>query len=124
MNASKHLHHIADDHQRGALVRIAVDKGMQQARGDFFYALLVEGLDDESLTMMAREAWDAISRYVEFDYPQFAQTLYLHGFRLGYRTHLRNLAAGKHESAHNLVAILEAEMGLSSTSAMQRAQDG
>jgi hypothetical protein len=114
MNAGKHLHHIADDHQRGALVRIAIDKGMEQACGDFFYALLVEGLGDLGLSMVAGEAWDVYSRHVEFDYPRFAQTLFLRGFRLGYRTHLRNLADGKHQSAHELVAVLEADMGLSS----------
>jgi hypothetical protein len=115
MNADKYLHHIADDYQRGVLVRRAVDRGMEQARGDFLYAMVEEGLDDEGLALVAREAWDAFSRYVEFDYSHFAQTLFLRGFRSGYRTHLRNLAAGRHESAHDLVAAIEAEMGLSST---------
>jgi hypothetical protein len=114
MSAVKHLHHIADNHQRGALMGRAIDKGMEQARGDFFYALLVEGLDDQGLSMVAGEAWKAYSRHVEFDYPRFAQTLFLRGFKLGYRTHLRNVADGRHESAHELVAVLEADMGLSS----------
>jgi hypothetical protein len=115
MNVGKRLHHIADDHQRGALVRIAIDKGMEQARGDFMYAMLADGLDDESLMVVACDAWDAFSRHVEFDYPRYAWTLYLRGFQSGYRTHLLNLAAGRHESAHDLVATIEAELGLSST---------
>src|SRR5215469_8144296 len=114
MNVRKRLHHIADDHQRGALVRIAVDKGMEQARGDFMYAMLAEGLEDEGPTLVAREAWEAFSRHVEFDYSQYARTLFLRGFQVGYRTHLLNLAAGGHESAHDLAAAIEAELGLTS----------
>jgi hypothetical protein len=114
MNAGKHLHHIADDHQRGVLVRIAVDKGVEQARGDFFHALLVEGLDDETLMLFAGEAWDSFSRLVEFDYPQFAQTLFLQAYRSAYHAHLLQLASGKHANTHDLVAAIEAEIGLTS----------
>ena len=58
MHVDKRLHHIADDYQRGALVRIAVDKGMEQARGDFVYATLVEGLDDADLQLVqVRKRW-------------------------------------------------------------------
>lgn len=111
----KLLHSIADNRQRAALLRAAISKGQEQARGDFFYALLTEGLDDESLTLFAREACDAYFRQIEFDYPQFAQSLFLRAYRLAYHARLRDLADGQHQSADELLAAVEAEAGLSST---------
>jgi hypothetical protein len=114
MNAGRHVHHIADDCQRGALVHMAVHKGMEQARSDFMYGLAVDDSDAGYVTLMAHEAWEAFSRPVEFDYPQYARTLFLRAFQSGYQTHLKNMAAGKHESAQELVAVIETQLGLSS----------
>jgi hypothetical protein len=111
----KRFHSIADDHQRAALLRSAISKGQEQARGDFIYALLTDGLDDESLTLFAREAYDTRFHQIEFDYPQFAQSLFLGAYRLAYRARLRDLANGQHHSADELVALVEAEAGLIST---------
>jgi len=109
----QHTHSIASDPQRAALVRAAAAKGVEQARGDFSFALLSEGLDDESVTLCAREAWEALARHMVFDYPQFAQKLYLHAYRQAYRRHLQVLVGGgRHLSMHELVAEIEAEIGL------------
>jgi hypothetical protein len=115
VNAGRHLHHIADDRQRDALMHYAVHKGIEQARGDFMFGMAVDDSEAEHLTLMAHDAWETFCRHVEFDYPQYARTLFLHGFRSGYRTHLLNLAASRHASAHELVAAVETQMGLSSS---------
>jgi hypothetical protein len=115
MSAGRHLHQIADDHQRGALVKMAVHTAMEQARSDFMFGLAVDDSDSGYVTLMAHEAWEAFSSHVEFDYPQYARTLFLHGYQSGYRTHLANVAAGRYESAQDLVAAIEMQLGLSSS---------
>lgn len=112
MNTAKYHHSIASDAQRSALVRVAVSKGMEQARGDFFHALLVEGLDDESLALFARDEWERLSLHIQFDYPQFAQALFLRAYQSAYRAHLVHLANGTHESPHDLTRAVETEIGL------------
>jgi len=114
MHDGKPLHHIADDHQRAALIRLAVHKAVDQARGDFFHVLLVEGLDDDSLTLFAREEWDSFARHVTFDYPRYAQTLFFRAYRSAYRAHLSRLANGETASTSELVAAIEEEIGLGS----------
>lgn len=112
MTGQQHTHSIADDHHRSALIRAAVQKGVEQARGDFYYALLTEGLDDESVALFAREAWEALARHMTFDYPQFAQKLYIQAYQSAYRAHLHALASGQHRTTAELVADIEAEIGL------------
>jgi hypothetical protein len=112
MHDGKPLHHIADDRQRAALIRLAVHKGVDQARGDFFHVLLMEGLDDGSLALFAREEWDVFTRHVAFDYPRYAQTLFLQAYRSAYRAHLSGLAHGRPASTSELVAAIEEEIGL------------
>ena len=114
MNAARYQHSIASDFQRRALVRFAVAKGMEQARGDFFHALLVEGLDDESLSFFARAEWEAFSQRIQFDYPHFALALFLRAYQSAYRAHLLHLANGTHESPYDLIKAIEAETGLTS----------
>ncbi len=116
MSTSKHLFHsVADDRQRVALIRTAISKGQEQARGDFFYALLPEGLDDDSLMLFAREACDGHLRLIDYDYPQFAQTLFLRAYRAAYRVRVLDLANGQYHNPDELVAVVEAEVGLAST---------
>lgn len=105
-------HHIADDYQRGLLVQHAVRKGIEQARGDFFFALLADGLDDEGVALCAREAWNAYHRQVTLDYPQFAETLYLHAYRAAYRRHLEDVTSGRHTDAPALARTIEIALGL------------
>jgi hypothetical protein len=40
------LQHIATGYQHAALIRLAVHKGVAQARGDYFHTLMVVGPDD------------------------------------------------------------------------------
>lgn len=112
MSAHRTYHHVADDHQRGLLVQHAIRKGLEQARGDFFYALLADGLDDESLGLFARDAWAAYHRQVTFDYPQFAETLFLHADRTAYRRHLLEVASGRHTDPLALARTIEIALGL------------
>jgi hypothetical protein len=114
MNARVSFHSVASDHQRGALVRMAASKGLQQAHGDFFHALFTEGVDDASLSYWADDAWETYARHIEFDYPRFAQALFLQAYRLAYRAHLLDLATGRHQSMTEIVAAIEAEIGLTS----------
>lgn len=112
MSEYRTYHHVADDHQRGRLVQHAIRKGIDQARGDFFYALLTDGLDDESLGLLARDAWAAYHRQVTFDYPQFAETLYLHAYSTAYRGHLEVVASGRHTDPVALARTIEIALGL------------
>lgn len=105
-------HHVADDQHRGQMVAHALRKGIEQARGDFFYAMLTEGLDDEGLSLCAHEAWNAYHRQVTFDYPQFAETLFLRAYRDAYRRHLHDVARGKHTDTLALARAVEIAFGL------------
>jgi hypothetical protein len=112
MHPTPRLRSVADDHQRRDLIRWAIAKGREQARGDFLYGLAMDGLDDESIALFAEEAWRLYGRQVEFDYPRFAHSLCLRGYRAAYRTCVRDLADGKHHSTEELVTAVEAEAGL------------
>ncbi len=105
-------HHVADDQHRAQLVAHAIRKGIEQARGDFFYAMLADGLDDEGLSLCAHEAWNAYRRQVTFDYPQFAETLFLHAYKSAYRRHLRDVAHGVHTDAQELARAVEIAFGM------------
>lgn len=108
-------HHIADDHSRALLMQYAIRKGMEQARGDFYYGLLADGLDDAGLTLCAREVWSAYHRRVTFDYPQFAEMLFLHAYRTAYRQHLQDVASGRHTDPAVLARSVEVALGLLDT---------
>src|SRR5262245_2632187 len=110
MHMRRYFHSIADDHKRGALLWAAVNAAREQARGDFFHALLIEGVDDESLTCLANDAWATYARHIEFDYPQFAQGLFLRAYQSAYRAYLLEGVSGQHRSASGLVAAIEAEI--------------
>lgn len=112
MNYRPRLHSIANDHQRAALVRAAAMKGVEQARGDFYYGMLMEGQDEESIAIFADEAWDMFSRHTEFDYPQFARKLYVQAYRSAYSKHVQALASGHSLTTAELFAAVEAEIGL------------
>jgi hypothetical protein len=112
MSTHSIYHHIADDHSRGLLVQHAIRRGIEQARGDFYHALLVDGLDDEGLNLVADEAWNVYHRQVEFDYPQYAETLYVYAFRVAYRRHLENVAQGEPTDPVALARAIEVDLGL------------
>lgn len=112
MGVHRTYHHVADDHHRSLLVLHAVRKGIEQARGDFFYALLADGLDDESLGIFARDAWNAYHQRVTFDYPQFAETLFLHAYQTAYRRHLEEVTHGRSTDPVALALTIEIALGL------------
>lgn len=112
MHVYRAYHHIADDSHRGRLVQHAIRKGMEQARGDFYYALLADGLDDEGLTLCAGEAWSVYHRQIMFDYPQFAETLFLHAYRTAYRRHLQDVASGRYTDPVALARAIDLDFGL------------
>lgn len=114
MNRHLHTHSIANDQHRAALVRMAVQKGVERARGDFHFALMSEGLDDETIALFAHDAWEALAQRMVFDYPQFAQKLYMQAYRSAYRAHLNALANGDYHTTAELVAAIETEIGLTS----------
>lgn len=104
--------HIADDYHRNLLVQHAIRKGIEQARGDFFYALLADGLDDAGVDLCAREAWNAYQRQVTFDYPHFAETLFVHAYRAAYRRHVEDVARGQQTDPLALARSIEVGFGL------------
>lgn len=112
MHVYRAYHHIADDSHRGRLMQHAIRKGIEQARGDFFYALLTDGLDNEGVALCAREAWNAYHRQIMFDYPHFAEKLFLHAYRAAYRRHLQDVASGRHTDPVAMARAIDLDFGL------------
>lgn len=108
----RHLHFIADDAQRRAMIQTAVRKAIELARDSFFHGLMIDAMDDEDLALFAGEAWKAYTSAIEFDYPSYAETLFLGGYRMAYRVYQRDLPHGIHPSAVTLADQFEAEIGL------------
>lgn len=108
----RHLHFIADDFQRKAMIQTAVRKAMELARDSFFHGLMIDALADDELSLFAGEAWKAYDRLIEFDYPTYAETLFLQAYRTAYRVYQRDLPNGVHPSAVTLADEFEAEIGL------------
>ncbi len=106
------MFHIADDVQRNALIRSAMQKAVDLAREGFYHALMVEGLDDETLALFAQEGWERFNALLEFDYPQYARTLYISAYLAAYRATVDELPHGRHPNTADLAAAFEAELGL------------
>jgi hypothetical protein len=111
----KHLYFIADDHQRRAMIQAAMAKAIELARDSFFHGLMIDALDDSDLQVFAGEAWKAYDRIIEFDYPTYAQALFLQAYRMSYRVYQRDLPHGIQPSAASLAESFEADIGLAST---------
>ena len=110
----RHLHFIADDFQRRAMIQTAVRKAIELARDSFFHGLMIDAMDDEEVGFFAAEAWTAYSRLIEFDYPTYAETLFRQAYRMAYRVYQRDLPNGVHPSAVTLTEEFETEIGLQS----------
>ncbi len=108
----RHLHFIADDYQRKAMIQTAMRKAIELARDSFFHGLMIDALGDEDLAFFAGEAWKAYTRTIEFDYPTYAETLFLQAYINAYRVYQRELPKGVHPSAVTLAEEFEAELGL------------
>jgi CRISPR/Cas system-associated endoribonuclease Cas2 len=108
----KHLHFIADDFQRRAMIQTAVAKAIQLVQDSFFQGLMIDALDDLEIVVFAGEAWKAYARVIEFDYPTYAEALFLQAYRMAYRVYQRDLPHGIQPSAASLAEAFEAEIGL------------
>jgi hypothetical protein len=105
------IHSIADDYQRRALLWQACRKAMDLADEDFYHAMTTTGLDDESLRTFARAAFGAYTATIVFDYPGYADSLFLKAYTLAYRDHLRALMNGARCSMAATLAEVEAGIG-------------
>jgi hypothetical protein len=110
----KHLYFIADDFQRRAMIQNAIGKAIELARDSFFHGLMIDALEDSDLQVFADEASKAYSRVIEFDYPTYAEALFLQAYRMAYRVYQRDLPHGIQPGAASLVEAFEAEIGLAS----------
>jgi hypothetical protein len=113
---SKRIFHIANDVQRHGLIQAAMQKAVALAHECFFHALMVDGLDDEAVELFAREAWAQLAGAFEFDYPRYAQSLYIQAYKMAYRAAMRELPDGRHPNTAELAKAFEAEIGLTSGS--------
>lgn len=113
---SKRIFHIADDVQRGGLIRVAMRKAVALAHECFFHALMVDGLDDEALELFPQEAWAQLAEAFDFDYPRYAQSLYVQAYKTAYRAAMRELPDARHPNTAELAEAFEAEIGLTSGS--------
>jgi hypothetical protein len=111
----KHLYFIADDLQRRAMIQTAMAKAIELARDSFFHGLMIDPLDDSDLQVFADEAWKAYDRIIEFDYPTYAQALFLQAYLMAYRVYQRDLPHGIQPRAASLAESFEADIGLAST---------
>ncbi|HEV7129911.1 MAG TPA: hypothetical protein VGN32_20930 [Ktedonobacterales bacterium] len=111
------VRHIADDYQRSALVRVAVQRAVELADEDFYHAQTVHGMADADLDMFAQHGLGMFSAIAEFDYQQFARDLYLRAYKAAYRAHLRDLVDGIRRAAGELVDAIERETRLSTPDA-------
>lgn len=108
---TQRIRSIADDGQRKALLWFAARRAVDLAEEDFYHALTVDGLDDESLAVFARQAYDQYNAGYSFDYPRYAESTFLKAFALVYRSHLRDLANGARRSIAELTAEAESRIG-------------
>jgi hypothetical protein len=108
----RHLHFIADDVQRRAMIQTAMRKAIELARDNFFHGLGLDTLTDDDLALFAGEAWGAYGRMIEFDYPTYARSLYFKAYRMAYMICQRDLPHGIHPSTVTLTEEFEAEAGL------------
>lgn len=104
---TERIRSIADDGQRQALLWCAARRAVDLAEEDFYHAMTVEGLDGESLAVFARQAYERYNAGYSFDYPGYAESVFLKAFALVYREHLRDLINGVHRSLSELIAAAE-----------------
>lgn len=104
---TERIHSIANDQHRRALLWYAARRAVELAEEDFYHAMAVEGLDDESLAVFGRQAYE---RYIDgyaFDYPHFAEDRFLKVYAQVYRERLHDLVQGVHRSLSELFALVE-----------------
>jgi hypothetical protein len=108
----RHLHFIADDFQRRAMIQTAMRKAIELARDNFFHGLGADALLDDDVALFAGEAWKAYDRVIEFDYPTYAQSLFFKAYQMAYQVYQRELPHGIHPSSVTLAEEFEEQAGL------------
>ena len=111
---NRRVRHVADDYQRLALIRAATERAAQLADEDFYHAQSIEGMPEADLDAFASHALTVFSGIEEFDYQQYARTLYLRAYKAAYRTHLRDLASGIRRGPGELADVVMSEIAASS----------
>lgn len=101
---SERVRSIADGQQRQSLLWYAARWAVELAEEDFYHAMATEGMDDESLAVFARQAYEKYNAGFTYDYPQYAEALFLKAYALVYRERLADLVNGVHRSVVELVA--------------------
>lgn len=106
----KPYHSIASDFQRAALIQIAIRRAGDIVRESFFHGLMVDDLGDAEVAIFAEDAWMRYDKTVTFDYPDYAHTLFLRAFRIGYQAYCDDVPRGIHPDTHVLAELLEEQM--------------
>lgn len=106
----KPYHSVASDFQRGALIQIAIRRAGEIVRESFVHGLMVDDLGDAEVTLFAEDAWERYCKTVTFDYPDFAHTLFLRAYRMGYKAYAADLPRGIHPNTYVLAELLEEEI--------------
>lgn len=104
---TERIHSIADDQQRRALLWYAARRAVELAEEDFYHAMAVEGLDDESLNVFGRQAYENYTNGYSFDYPHYAEGRFVRVYAQVYRERLHDLVNGVHRSTSELFAVVE-----------------
>jgi hypothetical protein len=111
----KQFHSIASDYLRGAMLQFAMRKAADLAGESFYHGLGIESLGGDDVLVFAEDSWRKYSLSIDFDYPQYAQKLFLRAFQSAYLAYMRELPNGLHPSLPDLVAAFEAQVGLQDT---------
>lgn len=104
---TERIRSVADDQHWRALLWYAARRAIELAEEDFYHAMAVEGLDDESLAVFGRQAYERYTTGYAFDYPHYAEARFLTVYARVYRDRLSDLVNGVHRSIGELFAGVE-----------------
>ena len=104
---TERIHSVADDQHWRALLWYAARRAIELAEEDFYHAMATEGLDDESLKVFGRQAYERYTHDYSFDYPHYAEARFLMVYARVYRDRLRDLVNGVHRPIGALFALAE-----------------
>jgi hypothetical protein len=107
---NKPFHSVASDYQRGVMIQNALQRAGEIARECFYNGLMLEDLGDAEVALFAEDAWARCCRMVTFDYPEYAHSLYLRAYRMGYRAYADDLPRGIHPNTYVLAELFEEQL--------------
>jgi hypothetical protein len=109
----KQSHSIASDYLRTAMLQSAMRKASELAKEGFYHGLGTLEMGDEDLALFAEDAWRRYTLTIDFDYPSYAQRLFVEAYQMAYHAYARDLPNGLHPNLQILIAEFEAKRGLS-----------